>query len=204
MPLSDPSSASHSKRIPIPPLVSSSSLAIGALAASGFVVEWTTHFLQTKTELEAHYLCAFLNSSHLDQAVKPYQPKGVWGERHISRTPFEVVPIPQFNSEDERHVKLAKLSQDCHGKVAKLSPKGKSSGFLRSKVREHLKPELAEIDKLVKDIYCFQKPMGEDATVTPLFTDPVTPVWQPCVHPYRYEETGMLGRFYSEWWMEKH
>lgn len=128
------------------------SLAIGALAASGFIVEWTTHFLQTKTEVEAHYLCAFLNSSHVNQAIKPYQPKGAWGERHISRTPFEAVSIPRFDPQDERHVKLAELSKECHQKVAELPLKGKSIGFLRNKVRAYLSQELAETDRLVRGI----------------------------------------------------
>jgi peptide/nickel transport system substrate-binding protein len=59
------------------------------------------------------------------------------------------------------------------------------------------KSEQAIVKKMIRQL-------GEDATVIPLFTDPSTPVWQPYVHPYRYPETGMLGQFYSEWWMEKH
>ena len=122
------------------------------LAVTGFVTEWTSYFFQTKNETEAHYLCAFLNSNYVDQAIKPYQTRGTWGERDISRTPFEVVAIPRFNPEDERHQKLAELSEECHQKVAELSLKGKSIGFLRNRVREHLKEKLAEIDELVKDV----------------------------------------------------
>ncbi|MBA7700502.1 hypothetical protein ES703_109216 [subsurface metagenome] len=122
------------------------------LAVTGFVTEWTSYFFQAKNEAEAHYLCAFLNSNHVDQAIKPYQTRGTWGERDISRTPFEVVAIPRFNPEDEKHQKLAELSKECHQKVAKLSLKGKSIGFLRNKVREYLKEKLAEIDELVKDV----------------------------------------------------
>ena len=122
------------------------------LAVTGFVTEWTSYFFQAKNEEEPHYLCAFLNSNYVDQAIKPYQTRGAWGERDISRTPFEVVAIPRFNPEDERHLRLAELSRECHQKVAKLSLKGKSIGFLRNNVRDHLSQELAEIDKLVRDI----------------------------------------------------
>jgi len=122
------------------------------LSTAGFAADADTYFYQTKTEAEVHYLCAFLNAEYVDKAIKPYQTRGAWGERDIHRRPFEYVSIPKFNPEDERHQKLAELSKGCHEKVTKLSLKGKSIGFLRNKVREHLKEELAEIDKLVRAI----------------------------------------------------
>jgi hypothetical protein len=122
------------------------------LKVSGLVFYEDFFLYQTKNEAEAHYLCAFLNSQYVDQAIKPYQTRGAWGARHIQRRPFEVVPIPRFNPEDKKHRKLAELSRECHQKVAQLSLTGKSIGFLRNKVRQHLSHELAEIDKLVVDI----------------------------------------------------
>ncbi|MCL0092054.1 hypothetical protein M1N59_02190, partial [Dehalococcoidales bacterium] len=122
------------------------------LSTHGFFAESETYLYQTKELKEAHYLCAFLNSGHVNQAVKPYQTKGAWGQRHIHRRPFEAVAIPKFNPEDEKHLKLAELSEKCHEKVAQLTLKGKSIGFLRNKVRQHLSTELDEIDKLVKGI----------------------------------------------------
>ncbi len=118
----------------------------------GFFVEAKTFFYQTKELKEAHYLCAVLNSDYVDKAIKPYQTKGAWGERDIQRRPFEAVSIPKFDAQDKRHLRLAELSQECHKKVAKLSLQGKSIGFLRNKVREYLRPERNEIDKLVKTI----------------------------------------------------
>jgi len=122
------------------------------LSTYGFFAEAETFSYQTKDPKEAHYLCAFLNSGYVNQAIKPYQPKGTWGERHVQRRPFEAVPIPRFSPKNEKHLKLAKLSEQCHQKVARLAIKGKSIGFLRNKVRDHLTQELAEIDKLVRDI----------------------------------------------------
>jgi hypothetical protein len=127
-------------------------IGIMGLATSGFVTEWTIYFLQTKVEEEAQFLCSFLNSSYVDRAIKPYQPKGDWGERHVSRTPFEAVPIPIFDPKDENHLKLAKLSKECHQKVAQLTLEGKNIGNLRGKVRKALANELAEIDRIVRDI----------------------------------------------------
>jgi len=122
------------------------------LSANGFAADADTYYYQTKDDMEAHYLCAFLNAPCVDETIKPYQTRGQWGARHIHRRPFEYVPIPKFNPQDVKHQKLAELSKKCHEKVAKLAPMGKSIGFLRNKVREHLAAELAEIDKLVRDV----------------------------------------------------
>jgi hypothetical protein len=119
---------------------------------NGFVADHDTYFYQTKSESEAHYMCAFLNSAYVNEAIKPHQTRGQWGERDIHRRPFEFVPIPNFNPEDEKHRKLAELSKECHEKVKKLKLEGKNIGFLRNKVREHLAAELAEIDRLVREI----------------------------------------------------
>ena len=111
-----------------------------------------TYYYETKDDIEAHYLCAFLNAPYVDEAIKPHQTRGQWGERDIHRRPFEYVPIPRFNPEDEKHQKLAELSKECHQKVKKLKLEGKNIGNLRGKVRRALADELAKIDKLVKDI----------------------------------------------------
>jgi hypothetical protein len=118
----------------------------------GFLADTKTFFYQTKESSEAHYLCALLNSQYVDEAIKQYQSKGAWGERDIYRRPFEVLPIPKFDAQDKRHLRLAELSQECHRKVAQLTLEGKSIGSLRNKVRDYLSTELDEIDKLVKAI----------------------------------------------------
>ena len=122
------------------------------LSVIGFTTDADTYYYQTKDEKEVHYLCAFLNAPYVDEKIKPHQTRGQWGERDIHRRPFEVVPIPKFDPKDKRHQKLAKLSKECHQKVAQLTLEGKSIGFLRNKVRKALANELAEIDGLVKSI----------------------------------------------------
>ena len=122
------------------------------LPVQGFAADADTYYYQAKDDMEAHYLCAFLNAPYVDETIKPHQTRGQWGARHIHRRPFEYVPIPRFNPEDERHQKLAELSRECHQKVKKLKLEGKNIGNLRGKVRIALANELAEIDKLVKSI----------------------------------------------------
>jgi hypothetical protein len=122
------------------------------LSVQGFVADADTYYYQVKDDREAHYLCAFLNAPYVDEAIKPHQTRGQWGPRHIHRRPFEFVPIPKFNPNDEKHRKLAELSKECHEKVKKLKLEGKNIGNLRGKVRKALANELAEIDRLVGDI----------------------------------------------------
>lgn len=122
------------------------------LPVRGFAADADTYYYQTKDDMEAHYLSAFLNAPYVDDAIKPHQTRGQWGERDIHRRPFEVVSIPKFDPKDKSHQKLAEISKECHQKVTQLTLEGKSIGFLRGKVRKSLSKELAEIDKLVKNI----------------------------------------------------
>ena len=122
------------------------------LSVQGFAADADTYYYQVKDDMEAHYLCAFLNAAYVDAVIKPHQTRGQWGERDIHRRPFEFVPIPKFNPNDEKHRKLAELSKECHEKVKKLKLEGKNIGNLRGKVRKALANELAEIDRLVREI----------------------------------------------------
>jgi hypothetical protein len=132
--------------------VMSPKLSKTGLSVKGFAVDHDTYYYQTKDDTEGHYLCAFLNAPFVDDAIKPHQTKGQWGERDIHRRPFEVVPIPKYDPTDKRYQKLAELSKECHQKVKQLTLEGKNIGNLRGKVRKALANELAEIDRIVRDI----------------------------------------------------
>lgn len=130
---------------------------IYGLEIMGFFVQHETYALETENENEAHYLCAVLNSFPVDEAIKPFQPRGAWGARRIERRPFEVLPIPKFEPGDGRHVRLSELSRACHEKVRRAVDEGrlkltKGIGSLRREVRRLLAPELSEIDRLVREI----------------------------------------------------
>jgi len=126
------------------------------LEARGIVVDYVTYHYETNSEDEAYYLAAVLNSPIIDRELKPMQARGQWGPRHICKKVLEV-PIPQFDSEDTIHLKLAELGKDCTAKVAgwlKAGGLGKirSIGKLRGIVREMLAKELEEIDGLVREM----------------------------------------------------
>jgi hypothetical protein len=117
----------------------------------GFVAYETTMFYETNDEMEAHYLCVILNSDIINEEIKPYQTKGLFGERDIVRRPF-MLPIPKFNPTDQIHKRLAELSKICHEKASKIKLTKKSVAGRRKEVREALKSEIAEINELVSKL----------------------------------------------------
>ncbi len=126
----------------------------GGLRVNGFAADMVTYYYETKDEDEAHYLCSLLNSSAVNQAIKPYQTSGQWGERDITRLPFEVLPIPRYDAANATHERLATLSKECHRAVAALAPQITQGdiGRQRSEVRRILTSERVGIDELVWDL----------------------------------------------------
>jgi len=121
------------------------------ISPKGFIAESKTYFYETDDEAEAHYICAVLNSDVVNDAIKPLQPRGLYGERDIHRRPF-MLPIPKFNKKDQLHIKLANLSKRCHSKVSSVKFTKKSVASLRREVRKTVEKEIAEIDKLVSQL----------------------------------------------------
>jgi len=125
------------------------------LQSKGLINFGTTHSYDTEDEGEAHFLCAILNADIVNEAIKPYQTKGLFGERDIYRRAFEVLPIPKYDSKDPIHEELAELSKLCHQKVAKFllaMPKA-TVGKKRRELRKLLKPELAKVDAILNKLF---------------------------------------------------
>jgi hypothetical protein len=126
-----------------------------------FIASDATYFLQTEVQREANYLAALLNSPTVDTLIKPMQARGLWGPRDIHKKVWEF-PIPEFNSRDKAHLRLADIAETCAEKVKEMVPELKelfkdlrgpyAIGRARTAVREALKDELAEIDAIVIDI----------------------------------------------------
>ncbi|MEM4467103.1 MAG: N-6 DNA methylase [Nitrososphaerota archaeon] len=121
----------------------------------GIIADWTTYWMETENEAEAHYLSAILNSPLIDELIKPMQARGAFGERHIVKKPLEL-PIPRFDPSNNVHQRLSQLGKECHEKVAKILPaltsKYKSIGKIRAEIKKYLRNELQEIDRLTKQI----------------------------------------------------
>ena len=131
----------------------------GNILLNGFIAESKTYHFETDNKDEAHYLCAILNSKTIDDLIKPLQTRGLWGPRDIHKRPLSL-PIPIFNIKDTTHKKLSKLSQTCQNKVPKYlnQIKSKSVGSIRREIREKLKSELEQINKLTKEAIIKEDP----------------------------------------------
>ena len=130
------------------------------LEVGGFVAESVTYRIYTSTEEEALYLVGVLNSTVVNDAIKPYQTEGVYhGKRDIHRRPFEVCPIEEFDPTSAAHqeiVNLARLGREKMGRAA-----GSLTGSLakvRERSRELLQEEIARIDEIVGESFRLMVP----------------------------------------------
>ncbi len=118
-----------------------------------FFGDITTVMYSCSMKAEAYYLSAVLNSDVPNQIIKPFQARGLLGERHIHKKILDVA-FPKFNPKNPVHVELAALGEKC----AKLASKaiatlpGTTLGARRTAMRKVLKDELHQIDDLVKQL----------------------------------------------------
>ena len=123
-----------------------------------FVVDTTCYYFSAETVAEAHYLCAILNSQSVDQQIKAHQPEGLWGARHIHRTPFEACAIPIFDTNNPDHLELARLSQEAHARIEEMKGMEENRllnggpGRARNAAREIVADEITAIDEIARRI----------------------------------------------------
>lgn len=115
---------------------------------------WIDHTLYWHTPAsgknEAYYLAAILNAQSMNELIKPFQSKGLLGERHVHKKILEL-GIPKFDKKNNKMLQLSKLSETLSKKVEKNASKfnSKSTGKKRNQVREYFKTDFEQIDKLV-------------------------------------------------------
>jgi hypothetical protein len=123
------------------------------LAVSGFIVDHKTYYCYPRSRQEAEYLVALLNSGPVNEAIKAFQPEGLFGERDIHRRPFEVSPIPVFSSKNSNHARLAELARQCAKNIAKHGPALQGTlGRRRSDARLLIADQLQEINRIVEQL----------------------------------------------------
>jgi len=119
-----------------------------------FFSEHKTYWANVQTTEEGHYLVSILNSNKVNEIVKPFQSKGLMGERDIEKKVLDV-PIPQYNSKNATHRRLATIGADAARKAGNYVKAGGLQGSLakmRAGVRKLLVSELKEIDEIVEEI----------------------------------------------------
>ncbi|MCC6005088.1 MAG: hypothetical protein LM590_12200 [Thermofilum sp.] len=133
---------------------------------NGIIAGHTLYYYDTNDEKEAFYLVSVLNSSIIDELIKPMQSRGEFGERHICKKPLEY-PIPKYRPEDPVHRALSELGREAYEIAQRALPqilkeygydkRLKERGVLlpqevatvRRRLREDLGSLLEEIDALV-------------------------------------------------------
>ncbi len=127
-----------------------------------FITDHKTYVYFTDDEDHAYYLTAFLNGNTPNELIKPFQSRGLQGERDIHKKILEA-PLPRFDAGNPDHRALSATAQQAAAKaeayVAALNlgsdggnlPANKL-GRLRNEMREHLAQEMAEIDTLLECI----------------------------------------------------
>ena len=123
-----------------------------------FMAESTTYVCFTATEEEAHYVCCYLNSAFANDAIKQFQAKGLFGERHVHKKILEL-PWPAFTVNNPWHRRLVALGRKAAAQaLLAVGPQRdmelgmRDLGQLRLRVRREIAPVLADIDLLVKAI----------------------------------------------------
>jgi hypothetical protein len=88
------------------------------LKVNGIIIHTTLYLYQTNNEDEAHYLTAILNSSILNELVKPMQTKGAYGPRDFHKKPLEF-PISRYDSTNPVHRSLSELGKEAREAVCR-------------------------------------------------------------------------------------
>jgi len=87
---------------------------VHGLPVQGFAVDLSSYGIVCRSDDEAHYLAAVLNSDAVNDAITHHQTRGEQGPRDIHRRPVQHVPIPMFSENDLQHQRLTELSRSAH------------------------------------------------------------------------------------------
>jgi hypothetical protein len=118
-------------------------------------VEHTVYWhVPTSGKNEAYYLSSVLNSTSLNELIKPFQAKGLLGERHVEKKILDV-GIPKFDSRNATMIALSQLGLQLSNKVSESIAEftAKSIGKKRSDIRKRFQKEFSEIDDLVMELF---------------------------------------------------
>lgn len=121
------------------------------------IVESKHYWFDTDDEREAAFLCSVMNSPAFDSLLE------VFRGRHQARAPdihkkLWEFPVPLFNEDALDHQTLAQFGKECSGIAQSYldrlpaNIREGSLGRLRNMIREKLRPQLDEIDSLVREI----------------------------------------------------
>jgi len=104
----------------------------------------TTSLIPFKTDDEAHYVCAILNSAAIRFLVRSYSSAGRgFGAPSI----IKYLRVPKYAKSDQQHRKLSSLSKQAHDLAKRYYEQNDVEAH------EELKDVEEEIDRIVADVY---------------------------------------------------
>jgi hypothetical protein len=120
------------------------------------LVDCTCLYSDFDEEEEAYYLAAVLNSTRVDTLLQPFRRQQQVGHPHVMKKVWEL-RIPSFNPELPEHSHLASLGRSCRDLAEAFLVKEEGEGNciapLRRKLRDRLRAQIAEIDRLVSRVF---------------------------------------------------
>ena len=128
-------------------------LSAAIVTDSSAIIEQQLCWGEARSEDEAHFLVAILNSDFLTLASRPLQPRGENSPRHFGKLIFQL-PIPPYDPRDPDHRRLIALARRATKLAARVVDPHASYISLRQRVRDTLARDgvTGDIDAIVKDI----------------------------------------------------
>jgi hypothetical protein len=113
--------------------------AASVLSDCAHVIDHKLYWASVKSEHEAAYLTASLNSETARSRVESFQSKGQWGARDFDKVMFNLA-IPRFNASDRLHNALAEVAREAETIAASVPlPENIKFQRARSLIRAALK-----------------------------------------------------------------
>ena len=128
--------------------------AVAILRDAAAICEHALYWLAVRTDAEARYLSALLNSETARARVAELQARGQWGARHFDKVMFSL-PIPPFDPKNTLHQQLARAAQRAEGVASEVQLReGEHFVRARRRIRDALKEDgvADHIDQLVAEL----------------------------------------------------
>lgn len=126
---------------------------VGHLPIKGFVADYVTYHFYPESLNHALYLVGVLNSTVVNEAIKPYQSQGLMGERDITRRPFEVCSIPLFDPKDTLHQKIVVVAHEAREKMLEWKSQiAGNAAQAREAGRQIVRSQIKQLDELVREL----------------------------------------------------
>jgi methylase of polypeptide subunit release factors len=138
-------------------------ISMSSVSKEKTIIDQTLYWYVAKSEDEALYITALLNSNALDAIIADFQPEGAMGRRHVHKLPYAVTP--RFNAEDTSHMlvveKVRALTERLRSGISDsgiaqyLSPSQSSLAIRRRKLRDYIHdlPENVACENACREVY---------------------------------------------------